>query len=371
MLIPSKVDLHVFLLLILFVLFVYIGKGNKRNVSGRIFQIIILCLSFTVLSEALAWVLILVNHPAANAVLSVSVATSSFQSVSWVAYFDYKIYADFIGTKKRVFYYMIAPILIMFTSVANYFRPGFVFKIQDGNIIWGSGALIPPIVVYVLIILALVYFFKNAGMILGRFTQTLLLFILLPILGSIIQFYVVYVPVNWAMYTLALITTFILVELTELHKDELTSLSTRRQFEERLKYKLKNKEAFGVMMIDLNDFKAINDTKGHQEGDRVLQQVADILVSSINPEDMACRIGGDEFTIIIESSDASVVEKVKDRINKRVSKLNSTRADVKIGMSIGLRMVTAPIGWDYDILLSDIDRRMYEEKARMKANRLI
>ena len=367
MLIPSKVDLHLFLLLILYVIFIYIGKGNKRNISGRIFQIIIIFLSFTVFTEALAWILILTEHPSASTLLSLSVATSSFQSVAWVAYFDYKIYGDLVGTKKRVRFYMIAPVIILFASLVNYLEPGFIFTIHTRQIFWGPGATVPPIAVYILIIVALIYFFKNTEMILGRLTQTLLLFILLPILGSILQFHIVYVPVNWAMYTLALIITFIMVELSELHKDELTNLSTRRQFEDRLKYKLKSREAFGVMMIDLNDFKTINDTKGHQEGDRVLQKVADILVSSINPEDMACRIGGDEFTIIIESNDPVVVQKVKTRITRGILMLNTMQDDVQVGVSIGLRMVTEPAQWDYDVLLSDIDRKMYEEKAKIKS----
>ncbi len=366
--IASIIDLHIFMLCLLSVMFVYIGRGSKNNISGHIFQVIILCLSFTLLTEALAWALVVLGHPAAFVVLSLSVASSSLQTIAWISYFDYKVYGDLQGIKRRLPFYMLVPMLIALLTLVNGFVPGLIFDIQDKAIIWGTGSILPPVIVYVLIIIVLIYLFRNKEMIFGRLTYTLLLFIMLPVLGSLIQFFVTDVPVNWAMYSLALVITFILVELAELHKDELTNLPTRRQFENRLKFKLKNKDAFGIMMIDLNDFKKINDTKGHQEGDIVLQEVADILVTSINPEDMACRVGGDEFTVIVESSDVEVTEMVKARIEKRMDELNQKREDLEIGLSIGLRMVSLPTEWDYNVLLTDIDRKMYRDKAERKRN---
>lgn len=364
--IPTIIDLHIFLLLILAVMFIYIGKGSLNNLSGRIFQVVIVFLSFTVLIESISWVLVQLEHSFAMTMMTVSVATSSIQTVAWIAYFDYKIYGDFQAVKKRAMLYMIGPFIIALFVIVNFFRPGLIFLIEGNTIRWTMGAVIPPVIVYVLILIALRHLLKNKEMIFGRMTQILMLFIILPIVGSIIQFFVVHVPVNWAMYTLALFITFIMVELTELHKDELTNLPTRRQFENRLKFKLKNNNGFGIMMIDLNDFKVINDTKGHQIGDQVLQQVADILITSINPEDMACRVGGDEFTLIIESSDSTITDNVKKRIEKRIAELNQKYKDIHISLSIGLRMVTSPVNWEYNTLLTDIDRSMYRHKDQMK-----
>lgn len=369
MLIPSMIDLHIFLALILLVIFIYIGRGSRNNVSGRIFQVIILCLLFTTVTEAVAWVLVQLESSFAKGLLTVSLATSSLQTVAWVAYFDYKVYGELKGIKQRVGLYLIAPFLITVLSIINVFRHGFIFDISGREIHWSIGAVLPPVIVYVMMIAALLFLLKNREMIFGRLTQTLLVFILLPVFGSLIQFFVINVPVNWAMYTLAIVITFILVELTELHKDELTNLPTRRQFENRLKFKLKKTDAFGIMMIDLNDFKMINDTKGHQVGDIVLQQVADILITSINPEDMACRVGGDEFTVIIESSDRAVTEMVKNRIEKRIEELNQKYSDIRVGLSIGLRMVNSPMEWDYNALLTDVDRKMYKHKQKIKNSR--
>lgn len=366
MLISSKVDLHVFLLLTLMVMFVYVGKEKDRQQSGQIFQTIILFLSFTIVTEGLAWFLILKENDFAGTLLNLSTGTSSLQSLAWIAYFDYKIYGDLNGMKRRLRYYLIAPIMIMCLSLANYINPGIIFEINQGTIVWKLGAFIPPILTYIMVISALIHFFKNDAMIFGRVTQTLLLFIILPVFGSIVQFFVEYVPVNWAMYTLALLMTFVMIELSELHKDELTNLSTRRHFEERLKYKLKNKEGFGLMLIDLNDFKAINDTKGHQVGDDVLKKVSQILQTSVSPEDMACRIGGDEFTLIIESDQDKVIDETKDRINQSILALESTYEDMKISLSIGCRMVADPLTWSYEALISDVDKRMYDEKIRLK-----
>ena len=69
-----------------------------------------------------------------------------------------------------------------------------------------------------------------------------------------------------------------------------------------------------IIMMDLNDFKEINDTYGHAEGDKALKGVANVLKQVINPEDMVCRYGGDEFMLLIEFGE-DICEKIIDRID--------------------------------------------------------
>ncbi len=328
---------------------------------------VILFLSFTLITEATAWRTESLYKNISYWFYVISLSTSSFQTVSWICYFDYKIYGDIQALKKRLKYYAVAPAAILSLMVYNFFRPGIVFEIdQAGTIVWGWGSWLPPVIVYVLILASLWFFLKNRNMIEGRLTQILLVFIVLPIFGSIIQQFTEDIPVNWAMYTLALLMTFISVEMLELYRDELTNLATRRQLENRLQFKLKNKAPFFVVMMDLDNFKSINDTRGHLEGDRVLQAFADILITSINPEDFACRVGGDEFMLIIESREDHVMHEVIQRINMRVEEFKKEESFFELGVSIGVEKVETPESYDLDGLQRSIDSKMYEHKKMKK-----
>ena len=81
--------------------------------------------------------------------------------------------------------------------------------------------------------------------------------------------------------------------------DPLTKVGNRRHFEAALSEQLRlSKRQFVVALFDLDDFKQINDTGGHQTGDRVLQEVARGLKTSTRPDDVVARIGGDEFAVL-------------------------------------------------------------------------
>ncbi len=80
--------------------------------------------------------------------------------------------------------------------------------------------------------------------------------------------------------------------------DELTGVANRKQYKETMMEMIHNKEPFALLFIDLNKFKAINDTHGHHVGDEVLKEVARRLSENIDEDDFIARLGGDEFVII-------------------------------------------------------------------------
>lgn len=84
--------------------------------------------------------------------------------------------------------------------------------------------------------------------------------------------------------------------------DPLTGIANRRLFDQRLKALMKDSaHRFALVIIDVDDFKKINDQCGHEAGDRVLQGIANSFATSVRSEDMVSRIGGDEFTLILEN----------------------------------------------------------------------
>jgi diguanylate cyclase (GGDEF)-like protein len=103
------------------------------------------------------------------------------------------------------------------------------------------------------------------------------------------------------------------------HVDPVTNLPNRHEFNERLGFALakavRYETAVGLLLLDLDNFKVVNDTLGHESGDLLLKLVADRLVTTLRSTDVICRIGGDEFVVIVEpSDDSSEVSSVASKI---------------------------------------------------------
>jgi diguanylate cyclase (GGDEF)-like protein len=115
-----------------------------------------------------------------------------------------------------------------------------------------------------------------------------------------------------------------------------------------------------VLLLDLDDFKAVNDSLGHQEGDRLLCVVADRLAGCIRPGDTLARLGGDEFAVLTDDASA---EELAGRILAALAVPVPLRgAEVQAHASIGIR-VAEPAPQDVDQLLRDADLAMYAAKA--------
>ena len=146
--------------------------------------------------------------------------------------------------------------------------------------------------------------------------------------------------------------------------DFLTSLLNRGELESEMANslydcQLSNKH-LTVMMLDLDNFKYVNDTLGHDAGDEVLKSVADLIRQNIRSVDKAGRWGGDEFIIVFNNSDEHVAENVAERIRNKIIGLASTFNVNKLTVSIGITSARKD-----DTLLSlfqRVDAAMYKSK---------
>lgn len=155
------------------------------------------------------------------------------------------------------------------------------------------------------------------------------------------------------------------------HYDDLTELPNRRLFYDSLDAFLsrarRHARFVGVLYIDLDGFKAVNDQLGHEYGDDLLKQVAVRLRSSVRTEDMVARLGGDEFVIVsgdMESAQAihTIAKKIIDEINAPYVIQGET---VRIGCSIGCAIY--PVHADQkDALVAAADEAMYDVKKTGK-----
>lgn len=155
------------------------------------------------------------------------------------------------------------------------------------------------------------------------------------------------------------------------HHDLLTDLPNRLSFEKvvdnRLQSVSRTNEKFAVLFVDLDDFKQVNDSRGHAVGDLMLKQVAARLKDCVRENDIVARLGGDEFTVLIEYSDVSIVEKLAERIIDRLSQtFHIDGSDYSISASIGIAHAPGH-GESHDALLKNADAAMYMAKRLGKS----
>ena len=124
------------------------------------------------------------------------------------------------------------------------------------------------------------------------------------------------------------------------YRDELTGLWNRRYFTERLTEELSRarrqpQRHFSIMMVDVNDLKALNDSYGHGEGDLVLRWVAEFLERLLRTHDVLCRVGDDEFAVLFPEMGATESAPLLARLRAALSQAR-TGAPFSIGLSFGL-----------------------------------
>jgi diguanylate cyclase (GGDEF)-like protein/PAS domain S-box-containing protein len=153
--------------------------------------------------------------------------------------------------------------------------------------------------------------------------------------------------------------------------DALTGLPNRRVFDDRLEHAIhrttRSDEGIALLFIDLDGFKPINDTYGHDVGDLVLKSVAERLQGCVRSSDSLCRLGGDEFVVIIEGADsANDAERVAARIVEACGRPFAIREHtLRLSASVGIA-VRGVDGDDAASLLKSADRAMYTAKETKK-----
>jgi diguanylate cyclase (GGDEF)-like protein len=151
------------------------------------------------------------------------------------------------------------------------------------------------------------------------------------------------------------------------HHDSLTGLPNRVLFQEQLTraiFRAKREEcSMALLFIDLDRFKAVNDDAGHDAGDSVLRDTAKRLLACIRGGDIACRIGGDEFIVLLDClPDRQVVINIAERILAEMDKpFVFASVEFVIGASIGISLFPFD-GEDMETLMQKADRAMYGVK---------
>ncbi|MCL7746036.1 sensor domain-containing diguanylate cyclase [Halalkalibacter alkaliphilus] len=154
--------------------------------------------------------------------------------------------------------------------------------------------------------------------------------------------------------------------------DDLTELPNRKLLDIQLKKALarskRHDHTLVTMFIDLDGFKKVNDTYGHESGDLLLKEVANRLNESVREEDLIVRLGGDEFVIVCEEADKEEASDIAERIITTVSKPFLIKdQEVTVSPSIGISVYPED-GENRETLIENADKAMYHAKRKGKNN---
>ncbi|EJC1075520.1 diguanylate cyclase [Vibrio parahaemolyticus] len=159
------------------------------------------------------------------------------------------------------------------------------------------------------------------------------------------------------------------------HHDALTGLANRSKFHLELEDLVQRsgyqRDEFAVLYLDLDGFKEINDTYGHDAGDEVLKRVADRLTSATRHSDLIARLSGDEFVMLVNPANQKVVTRIAEQLLESIcAPIEYKGNELKVGVSIGVKLVGVNER-DATRILKSADTAMYQAKKAGKGQAIL
>lgn len=283
----------------------------------------------------------------------------------WCLYVKLRIYRNYKRIFKKARFVMFPWVVEVIMVLCNLLGTGIMFKISEGNIYQrAAGAIVGYIslIIYFAYSIYLVHQSKKQGMNLNFFP--VIYFVGPCFAGVLIQFLFYGITSSWVLVAVALIFVQMQSYAENLYMDELSGLYNRRYLNAVLTERkiTIGKSLYGIMM-DVNDFKYINDNFGHSMGDKAICTLGNILLRSIPDGGIAIRYAGDEFIVLLSGVDTERVLATMDEINHNLSQFNESKIE-PFTLSVSMGYAEFGAGDDTEAFLMHMDEKMYEEKRK-------
>lgn len=288
----------------------------------------------------------------------------------WVLYLD-NIIKNGKRPTKRLTIALSLPILLnlilSFTSLVE----SVTFTI-DGSNIYHRGQLyvLMPLICYSYLIYYLFLVVKKRKAIHKNEFWSLFMAAFPPMVAGLLQSSFYGISLVWISMSFSMLIIYIRIQSAQIYTDHLTGLGNRRKFDNHLDSLFasdRRKQKVGGILIDIDDFKKMNDIYGHDFGDRILEEVGEILRKSVRKDDFVARIGGDEFAILIEVDKHAYLEEAVQRISENLKQFNK-RGDypVSLNLSIGYELYDFKSQIKPEEFYKRLDNKMYDSKKHNK-----
>ncbi|WP_058306438.1 diguanylate cyclase [Gracilibacillus massiliensis] len=360
-------QLNIFALMVLVVLYIIIKmKARVKSFGKKLLKILMMMSAVAIIIEPLTWIFDGMQFPGAY-FLEYSTNFILFMMGPIIgglllAYVDYHIFKDPQRVYKKGFYQHLS-ILTFVILIINIFHPVY-FNVEPVTNSYSSGDFksLHYFVLASLYIYMLYFLYKNKDRIHTYVATIFIIFFMLPIIGMVVQLFDSKLYFSWTSIVLAILVAYIFLETTSTEEDFLTKLYNRQSYETYLQHLLEENRSFGILLIDLNYFKEINDQYGHDVGDHVLIEFATILKKVFSNSGFVSRLGGDEFIVVVENqveSTESLIADIRNLLQK-----NNNPFIQQLSFSYGYQTYNELM--TVDELYSTVDKKMYQYKREMK-----
>lgn len=291
---------------------------------------------------------------------------NSVLSSIWLLYAHFQVFHDEKKTRKLFRPLYAINIINAVILIASQFFGWFYYIDSDNIYHRGPFFLLSAFITVALMLVAFFITLKNRKRLEKKHLFSLMFFAIPPFICIILQikFYGISLMLNSVV--ISLLVVFLNIQNRSIYTDYLTGVNNRKKLDLYLKKKIststKNK-SFSAILIDLNNFKSINDTYGHNIGDDALETAAKLLKSCLRSNDFIARYGGDEFWIVLDISNKNDLEAMACRIKNCFKKYNeSSSKSYKLGFSIGYAVYDYHSHMKPEEFQKQIDILMYKNK---------
>ena len=367
----GNLQLNLFSIILLIIILANMCRRSKEYLPDqKLFLIMIVSVGFLIIADSFTW--LLDGVPGKTALFAslvfnvIGYIFMIFPCFLWCLYVRYQIKMDVKEMlKARVLlsvpFYINAVLSILSCFYSFYFYLDDLNVYHRGAFFWVSAGIN-----YAYYLYATVYLIKNRRSTERKLFLLLSLFPLPPLLGSIIQCEHYGFALLWPGATLSLAIIYLNIQKNQLYTDHLTGLYNRRLLDIHLADCLRNNTrpgSIGVIMIDIDRFKDINDMFGHLIGDEALSETASILKKSVGRRGFTARYGGDEFVLVIPANDLTEIERIASEIDRNTELFNKRpNAQYSVHLSMGYSIFKCDGKTSKTDVLNGIDKQMYEGK---------
>jgi len=261
----------------------------------------------------------------------------------------------------------IANILLVLTSPFT----KAVFNITESNVYERSFLFFMPVATaYFYLAFSYIFIYINKKRLTKIEFLPFMLFGVFPAIGGLVQSLVYGILLIWSSIAFSMIMLYSYLQQQMLQKDYLTGAWSREKLHSHLHRRIRqnNKSiGFSIVFIDLDNFKAINDKLGHNEGDKLLKDLVQIINKILRKGDSITRYGGDEFILFLNVESRSHVETIMERISDSIENYNNTlNHSCKLEFSYGYDLYDFHSNMTVDEYIQYVDELMYKVKRSRK-----
>ena len=287
----------------------------------------------------------------------------------WVQYIDYKLFEDTSRLKKRNILLAAPGLAVLIMVLVNLFTP-VIFTVSPDNVYSRT-----PLTIFTFAVSFFYLAYSELVIYTNRNNAQRYLFLpsvifILPILVcSVIQMLFYGISIIWAALSISVVSVYINVQCGFSSVDSLSGVYTRQYLDDYLQRITGERRdtSLAGLMIDMDRFKEINDTLGHQAGDAAIRDFGHLLRQTADSRDVVARYGGDEFVVIRENAAESSIAGLAEEVRINVDRFNeSGQRPYRLAYSQGIGCYVPGRG-SLDDFLRSMDVAMYECKKKRSA----